>query len=303
MQYNTIITPAVQFGTDLEIPIGTLGDSVHIKLSPRFDTALYFDEVETSIPKTPKKHVRLNYFKKGIVDALVEGGTFGIEAILSEPDVVDTVVDFVITHDITNLDKNVRKSRFASSTFTQDINLFIKPSVDADFDIVLGQITILAGQTRGSATITTVDDTLLTGGKGFYKACQVELVGVDNGYMVHHTLSNGYVLIEDSSEYPVWTGAEFELWGKNIDKSTGLLDPEPIVKDDVTVVLELGYTTEDDGVTPKDSLARTFIVDYTPLDKIYIRCKTDSVITALDGTDISTLPPFYCAVVIVGENR
>ena len=305
MNYSKpIITKPLKWNENSIIELHGLGDSLFINLIQKMDTTLKLAPATTKLPNRISPWVSLATINKNVVAHITEGESFDITVNLSKAHTTDITVDFTITHDVSQVERDWRVSK-DSDEHKDDFDYvaeYFAPSADADYDTTNGTITISAGDLSGSATVTTVDDALLQRGAGSFKVGLITLSNLSSGdHMIHNQAEAASVLIEDSSTYPIWTG-DLELWGKGHD----LQEWEPILDPDTSTiaVFNMGYEAVDDGLggfTSGDPLMRTKIIDDIPLTEIQLRPSLDIPLDITTIEDLTNKLPFYRAVVNIGR--
>lgn len=307
MQYKpAIISPPILVSDRKEIPIGGLGDTLNVSLDTVYDTEIHLQSKE-SIPLTPKPSVSLYMKHKDVVDVITRGESFDITVKLSQPLTQDMDVDFSITESVIPDWNGMRKMNEISVNDNFDYNTLIQVMPTSDLDVVNGTITILAGQTENTVTITSTANTDLFYGKGSYFCSKVTISNVSSTADVmlnHHR--EAYVLYEDSMSYPKWNNFEVELWGKlpNLSYYQPIEDPESGQTVTWTFDYDVGTDELGDPILT-DTTLRTKIIDDIPIESIQLR-PVDSNVIPVDienvaPIDLSTKLPMYKCVIVAGR--
>lgn len=303
MQYSSpIITPPIRWNTpSFDIPLGVSGDTIFITPIPSINRELTLPPVDNKIPLTPKAHIRIVEVFEDVSGVVLEGDTLNITVALSKPSPVDIECQLQITHDaLPDVSPDWRRDKDVEGVVdnTNYIAEYFTDTTDADFANTNITLTIPAGQTSFTQSISTVDDGVLQRGKGSYKVGKISIVSQDNpDYMIHHSKGSSTVLLEDSSDYPVWGGGEVYLWCK-LGK---LCEWEPILDETGTQAkLIFDWDKHENGVVT-DFLGHTYPIDIVPIHAIQLRPDQTTLPTDVDEAapvDISAnLPSFRVQIV------
>lgn len=299
MKYKpTIVTDPLQWEDREDITIGVQGDTFFISVTPEIDQTLYLGDAPVVEDKvTGRAWLDLQY--QDIVAIVTEGESFDIKVHINKVHDVDMYLDVTIDYEVSKAPSYIRQSPETNDTRAVDYkNLFFSASSVDDHDIInpTYRLVIPAGSLSASVAVNTVDDKTLTGGKGFFRVMNISLTNIEfpDTYMLYPNMLEGSVLIEDSSEYPSWSG-EVELWGK----LHPLLDYEPLIDPDTSYTTKIAFGYDEDG-----SMVRTKIVDDVPLHSIQLRPNNTELPTdnnEEDPIDLTNILPLYRAIVQTGR--
>jgi len=309
MQYKpAIVSPPILVSETKEIAIGGLGDTLNISLDVVYDTELHLESKGT-IPLTPKPSVSLSMKHRGIIDVITRGESFDITVELTKALTTDITVDYTITEElIGGWDKlrSIKEINHTQDNF--DYSVLLRTLPTDQLDLPTGTITIPAGSTSATVTVTSTANTELFYGKGSYFSSKVVLSNIVstedvmlNGHSVAH------ILYEDALSYPKWNNFEVELWGKlpHLSYYQPIYDPETSAVVKWTFDYDEGVDELDEPILT-DTTLRTKIVDDIPLDMIQLRPVDTTTVpvdieNALAPIDLTTQLPFYKCIVLAGR--
>lgn len=307
MKYSKpLITPPIKWDTQrFDIPLGTIGDTLHITPIPSINRSITLPPAETVLPVTTKPSVRLVESFKGVSSMVVEGGDLTITVGLSKASPVDITVDLSVTNDgLVKVSSDWRKDHNVNGILNNVdyITEYFTNTSDVDFATLTLQVVIPAGQLQASTTLSTVDDLTLTKGKGSYRVGKVTIVAQDNpDYMIHHSCSESLLLLEDANDYPVWGGGEVYLWGKmgELCEWERIYDAEGL-----HAKLTFDWEKDENGVVV-DFSGESYQIDLNPLHAIQLR--PDQVNLPVDTdevapVDLTTNLPSFRVQIIGGRD-
>lgn len=291
MNYNTtLFTHPIPFRlgeiTELQVPVG---DSYFITLKECDAPALSLTNPRDDILRdnVVRNTVYLSEQHHTVGSVVKEGSPITITIKASEAVTADTTVDWVITHggvfpngELKNEKPNV--GDFDYSTLHTD-------TADADFDVLNGTATILAGTDSVDVVINSVDDLIWTGGVNTFRVATFTISNLSDANMLIDRTSV-LLLLEDNTTTPAYEGT-VELWVRMGDAEDCHL--EPLGGRTEAVKFNIGYS--DDG----SSLLETSIFDDTDIRSIAFKTPKDA--TATNGEDITTGTLYYKAQIKSGR--
>jgi hypothetical protein len=293
MNYNnTLYTHPIAFaaGSILEIE-PPVGDSYLITLKECNAPALVYSPSRGAIERS--KVIRNTLFVSeeyhGIASVAKEGESITITVKASAPVATDTTVNWVISHG--GVFSNGELSNHKPNIGSFDYTTLHKNTVDADFDVLGGTATILAGTDSVDVVINSVDDTVWTGGVNTFKIATFTISDPSDTMMLMQR-NSAVILLEDNTPTPVYEG-DVELWVRMGDHEDCHLEPLGGRSDPVK--FSIGYDTEG------NSLLETCIFDDTNIKSIAFKTSTDA--TAPNGEDITGGVLYYKAQIKSGRRN
>lgn len=285
MQYNKpFISTPIPYSQPFVIDVETQGDSY------------FFTLVQTSLPDfklgskrvpsiRPAHNIFLEDLGSEVLDIKTEGEDLQIVVRCSE--VVTTDFDFDLTVSYSEL-PDVEMLRVDSNHGNVDHLITSANTVDFTSTDTYS-FTFLAGSDTFTATIPTVDDTILT---NKYRAAKIEITNSTN-YLINSSLHNGYVLLKDASVMPTWWEGQIEVYVKSHE----LANFEPMYDENNSI---LTFNFGMDAATGITTL-RSYPVDDLPIHSFRFQ-PVDTVLPVdPDGADLTGVEPLYTIIMQTGR--
>lgn len=289
MKYNkTLVTPPLSMLTSKHRVDLPRGDTYFLSLRVWKALGLSLPQSEPFEPTPNPNTIFIDTSFKGAYASVKEGTTLSFDISCSTPADVDTSVNWTITHNAIVPSAWIKRETEEENEVNY-ASLCVTNTSDADFGSVSGTAIITAGNSSINVQITTNDDTVLSGGSGYFRAGLLTIISTDNvRYMLQPDGDSAILIIEDNNILPPLQGL-ITMGGK----LHPLLSTEPLIDPMTDEIVSFNI-----GFTGADSNLRTFTIDDMPLDEITINIPT---ILATDASDITGVPIFLQAIIHSGN--